>query len=129
MDFDKFILKVKEWGEISDSIDSIILVGSYARGDNTPDSDIDLCILTSDKEKYLNNPKIFSLFGKIEDYQLEDYGKLTSIRVWYNEGFEVEYGITDISWIDLPLDSGTREVLSDGYKVIVDKKKRFCKLQ
>jgi predicted nucleotidyltransferase len=32
-------------------VSRIILFGSYARGDETPDSDIDLCVLTPVKDK------------------------------------------------------------------------------
>lgn len=54
--------------------------------------------------------------------QTEYYGECTSVRVWYESGLEVEFGIVEPSWISLPLDNGTHKVLSDGYKVIVDKK-------
>jgi hypothetical protein len=33
-------------------------------------------------------------FGAIAKHQTEDYGKLISVRVWYQNGQEVEYGIT-----------------------------------
>jgi len=33
------------------SVEKIILFGSYARGDETHDSDIDLCIITNNQEK------------------------------------------------------------------------------
>jgi predicted nucleotidyltransferase len=32
-------------------ISKIILFGSYAKGEETPDSDIDLCVLTPEKDK------------------------------------------------------------------------------
>ena len=49
--------------------------------------------------------------------------------MWYGDGKEVEFGIVEPSWISIPLDSGTIKVLSDGYKLIVDKKKYFEKLE
>jgi hypothetical protein len=33
-------------------------------------------------------------FGVVETHQTEDYGKLTSLRAGYQNGTEVEYGIT-----------------------------------
>ena len=43
-------------------------------------------------------------FGQVEKYQTEDYGKLTSVRVWYQNGVEVEYGFTTPDWAVPPLD-------------------------
>lgn len=125
MNFQTFITEIKKWGEQTPFINTIILVGSYARGTEKPTSDIDLCILSTEKEKILNDPSIFNQFGKPSDFQIEYYGAMTSIRMWYQDGFELEYGIADMSWIASPLDSGTRQVLLDGYKVILDKTNAF----
>ena len=50
--------------------------------------------------------------GKVERQQVEDYGKATSLRVWYEDWLEVEYGLTDETWAALPLDEGTQAVIS-----------------
>ena len=75
---------------------AIALVGSYARGAARDDSDIDLVILMDQPQNYLKNLKWIKHFGIVEKQQTEDYGKLTSIRVWYQNSAvaEVEYGIT-----------------------------------
>ena len=52
-----------------------------------------------------------------------------ALRVWYKDGKEVEFGIVDPSWISIPLDAGTYKVLSDGYKLVVDKKGYFENLE
>lgn len=121
MCFEDFIAAIKKWGEAAEDINAIVLVGSYARGTNKTTSDIDLCILTNQKEGIVSNPSIFSQFGKPVKLDIEYYGVATSIRIWYENSFEVEYTIVDINWISLPLDSGTQQVLSNGYKIIVDK--------
>lgn len=125
MKFDDFIDRVKEWGENTSSIDSIVLVGSYARGTNKPTSDIDLCILTTEKDELISDTDVFSEFGEVQRKTEEYYGAVTSIRIWYKDGFEVEYGIAEPSWIDQPLDAGTHQVLIDGYKVLIDKYGKF----
>lgn len=38
---------LRQWAQEETSIESVILVGSWARGTNRPDSDMDLCILTA----------------------------------------------------------------------------------
>jgi uncharacterized protein len=121
----EFLNAVKQWGTETPSVQAIILIGSYARGTSKPDSDIDLCILSSQKQKLLSDTNWLSCFGTMINQQVEFYGAVTSLRVWYLEGFEVEYGLADPSWIFLPLDEGTRRVLSDGYQIIVDKNSDF----
>ena len=44
--YEKFIEAVKQWAEENGKIESVIIVGSYARGTNTVTSDLDLVILT-----------------------------------------------------------------------------------
>jgi predicted nucleotidyltransferase len=82
------------WASDQDDVQGIALVGPYARGAAKDDSDIDLVILTDQPQKYLGDLKWTERFGVVEKHQTEDYGKLTSLRVWYQNGVEVEYGIT-----------------------------------
>src|SRR5215213_10847328 len=76
------------------SVQAMALVGSYARGAAKDDSDIDLVILTDRPQTYLENVKWAERFGGIENHQTEDYGKLISLRIWYQGGVEVESGVT-----------------------------------
>jgi len=120
-----FIEQVKRWGINEPFVEAIILVGSYARGTQKEDSDIDLVILTSNKQHYLDNTQIFTTFGQIDRSNIEFYGECTSIRIWYKNGLEVEFGMVPLTWIELPLDLGTERTLSDGYKILVDKERMF----
>lgn len=122
---DIFLKDIKKWAKKEELIESIIVVGSYARGTYKVTSDIDLIIITSDKEKMLKNQTFINLFGEIKKSQIEYYGACTSIRVWYKDGKEVEFGIVSTSWREKPLDKGTIKVLSDGFKVVIDKKGYF----
>mgnify|MGYP001780637230 CR=1 FL=1 len=124
-----FINMLKEFSMNTPHIESVIVVGSYARGTNKETSDLDFCIITTNKNKMIDNPDFVKMFGTFEKMQTEHYGACTSIRVWYKDGLEVEFGIVEPSWISVPLDSGTHKVLSDGYKVIVDKKQYFQNLK
>jgi len=82
------------WASAQEDMQAIALVGSYARGAARDDSDIDLVLLTDEPQKYLEDLKWMERCGLVEKHQTEDYGRLTSIRVWYQNGVEVEYGIT-----------------------------------
>lgn len=119
--FEDFIEKTKEWAVNEPFVEAVILVGSYARGTQKADSDIDLVILTSNKQYYIDNTQILSAFGPIDRSNIEFYGECTSIRIWYKNGLEVEFGLVPLTWIDLPLDKGTERALSDGYKILIDK--------
>jgi predicted nucleotidyltransferase len=109
------------WAADQSDVQGIALVGSYARGSARDDSDIDLVILTDQPEKYLDEIKWAKRFGSVDKYQTEDYGKLISVRVWYQNGVEVEYGITTPDWAATPLDAGTREVISGGMIVLFER--------
>lgn len=119
--FESFIKRTINWAADESLIDAVILIGSYARGTQKEDSDIDLVVLTSDKQHYVDNPSVFAYFGEIESSNVELYGECTSVRVWYKSGLEVEFGMVISKWIDIPLDYGTRRALSDGYKILIDK--------
>jgi hypothetical protein len=43
---------------------------------------------------------------------------VTSLRVWYADGPEVEFGFATPGWMASPLDDGTRKVLEDGFRVL-----------
>ena len=118
---------LRQWAQEETSIESVILVGSWARGTNRPDSDMDLCILTARREGLLAENHFPSLFGKVRRQQTEYYGTCTSVRVWYEGGGgDRVWPGGSRTWIALPLDEGTRRVLSDGYCVLYDRAGHFC---
>lgn len=128
-EMEELINLLKTAADFDNRIESIVVIGSYARGTHTEESDIDLCIITTEKEALLKDYNFFAQFGMILKMQTEYYGACTSVRVWYKNGSEVEFGIVEPSWIRSPLDCGTHRVLCDGYKVIIDKKSYFSDLR
>ena len=117
----QFLEQLKQFAIARNDIQSVIIVGSYARNTFTENSDLDLCIITTNKSDMVSNTQFVSFFGDVVKKQIEYYGACTSIRVWYKSGLEVEFGIVEPSWIKLPLDKGTQKVLNDGYKIVLDK--------
>lgn len=124
----KLLSHVLAWAKDDPQMESVILVGSYARGRYTDTSDVDLVLLTPGKAQLLRTPTFVETFGTVMKKQTEDYGACTSIRVWYQDGPEVEFGLVEPSWIALPLDEGTRQVLRGGYQVLLDKQGYFQNL-
>jgi predicted nucleotidyltransferase len=112
---------VVKWAEIQPDILGIALVGSYARDEAKIDSDVDLVFLTLNPKELIDKPEWITEFGKAKSFEFEDWGVVTSLRVFYQDGLEVEYGITTIEWVIEPLDESTHQVIADGMKVLLDK--------
>lgn len=121
MRIDDFLVRVSEWAERQSDIVGVLLVGSYARGAPRPDSDLDLIILTADPQRYLDSVAFAGAFGFVSKREKEEWGRVTSVRVWYEDGLEVEYGFALPDWATLPLDPGTRQVVTDGMRIIFDR--------
>ena len=98
-EMEELINLLKTAADFDNRIESIVVIGSYARGTHTEESDIDLCIITTEKEALLKDYNFFAQFGMILKMQTEYYGACTSVRVWYKNGSEVEFGIVEPSWI------------------------------
>jgi predicted nucleotidyltransferase len=112
---------VVSWAEAKPDILGVALVGSYARGKAKIDSDVDLVFLTLNPKVLIDKPEWINEFGDAKSLKVEDWGLVTSLRVFYQEDFEVEYGITTLEWAREPLDEGTCQVIADGLKVLLDK--------
>lgn len=117
--------KLKEIGQNTSDIECILVVGSVAKETNTIGSDLDIMIITTNKSFLVQDKSFIEYFGIVCNSKIECYGTCTSIRVWYQDENEIEFGIVDPSWISLPFDFGTRKVLTEGYKIIIDKK-HYC---
>ena len=122
---DSFLADVVKWADKEQAIDSMLLVGSHARGTQRPDSDVDIVILTADKACFINDVSFASQFGEISRLETEEWGILTALRVFYKNGLEVEFGFAPLEWMGIPVPEGTDRVLRDGYRVLIDKNDRF----
>jgi predicted nucleotidyltransferase len=56
-DIRDFLDPFLQWASVDEDMQGVALVGSYARGEAREDSDIDLVILTSQPQNYLENLK------------------------------------------------------------------------
>ncbi len=50
---------------------------------------------------------------------MEDYNLVQSIRVFYGT-IEAEFGVTDQTWVKMPIDSETARVINDGLWILYD---------
>jgi uncharacterized protein len=62
-----------------------------------------------------------SCVGASTAVDIEDWGAITSVRVHYSSGEEVEYGVGAVGWARTsPIDPGTRGVICDGVVKLYD---------
>jgi predicted nucleotidyltransferase len=116
---DDLIQRFVAWARGRAEIRAVVLVGSHARGMARPDSDVDLVILSVRPEMLLIDHAWIRTFGTVLRETREDWGQLQSIRVWYDHGPEVEFGVTHVEWA-APNDESTLAVLRDGSRVLMD---------
>lgn len=127
----EFFHQFKEWTTKQENILGAALVGSHARNAAKEYSDIDLMIIAKDPSMYLNDNSWIDRFGKVKENGVkdEDWGLVKTKRVFYENGIEAEFNITTEEWTKInPVDEGTKRVMTDGNKILVDKQDLFKKL-
>ena len=118
---DGFLDAVRAWAATRPDLEAILLVGSHARGTATGSSDVDLVLLVQTPELYVQDIDWARAFGLLKRWRVEDWGAVSSLRAWYEDGPEIEFGFATPDWAAAPLDRGTRQVLADGFMVIYDR--------
>lgn len=113
-----FLQRVREWAKGESQIRAITLVGSHARGNASASSDIDIILLVEDPERFIQDQAWAATFGTVIRSRVEDWGRVQSLRVWYDDGAEVEFGVTDPDWGADPDDHATRGVIEAGHQVV-----------
>jgi predicted nucleotidyltransferase len=118
MDVETFLQRVIAWARGQPQVASVGLVGSYARGNASSSSDVDLILRAEHPDMFTHDQVWASTFGDVVRSQLEDWGRVQSVRVWYSYGLEVEYGFTGLDWGTDPEDLATQRVIRDGYRAL-----------
>lgn len=125
-----FLTQLIYWAQQQESIQAVALVGSYARGKEKKDSDIDLMIIVKDPQMYIADEKWIYLFGEVEKIQNEVWTQVKTKRVFYKDGLEIEFNFDKDTWVkSRPIDSGTKRVVNDGMQILIDKEGMLEELQ
>lgn len=116
-----FVEAVRLWAPAVPGLRAVALAGSYASGRARPDSDVDLIVLCDEPACLLTDRAWLGVFGEAVAVSVEDWGAVTSLRVRYAGGLEVEWGLGRPSWAaTAPLDAGTARVVADGFRPLYD---------
>lgn len=115
-----FLNNLSAWAETRSDVVGLALVGSHARGAGRPDSDVDLVMLCVKPIALANRNDWVARFGRVREIISETYGVVRALRVYYENGLEVEFGLTPLKWTTIPLDAGTQRVISDGMYILYD---------
>jgi predicted nucleotidyltransferase len=111
---------VVAWAARRADVRGVALVGSHARGTARADSDVDLILLTHRPHELARDTAWVNGLGQVSRLAVEDWGRVTSVRVWYRDGPEVEYGLATVDWATEP-DAGTLRVVADGFRILLDR--------
>jgi len=116
----EFIGKAEAWCKSRADLEGLAVVGSHARGNPTPESDLDLIALVAEPAHYVHHHGWVADFGRAGRIDVEHWGQLTAVRALFHGGPEVEFGLTTPGWCAVPVDPGTRQVLAGGCRVLFD---------
>lgn len=122
-DYRRVVRSVTAWATQQPDIVGVAVVGSWARGQARMDSDVDLVVLTTDKDRYITDGRwVPDAVGELAELvRTQDWGPLTERRVVLRSGLEVEFGFVPPSWAGVdPADPGTARVVRDGCSPLVD---------
>ena len=127
---DRVLRDATVWASTRRDVAGVALVGSWARGTASDESDVDLVLLTDDPTGYTHREDwVAELFPSAQLMRTGDWGAIVERRLLLPSGLEVEVGVGSPSWAAVePLDEGTRRVVRDGLRVLYDPRELLADL-
>jgi uncharacterized protein len=128
------VFAVAGWVEREPDLRALAVAGSWARGTAQPDSDCDLLILTTRLARFRGDTWLGALGLEREGFRIiacepAVYGMAQSWHLQLEPGDALELCFADTSWAAAdPVDPGTRWVITDGLRTVVDKDGGFRRL-
>jgi predicted nucleotidyltransferase len=107
---------------------AMAVCGSWARGNPRADSDLDILIITQDptplrrSQKWIQEIQFYEAGFEYIDHEIAEYGAVWSAHIELKPGAELELTVAEENWASVDaMDMGTRSVITDAFKIIVDK--------
>jgi len=119
------VKKVKKWVEKESEIRAALLIGSYARGEERGDSDVDFVFIVDDVNKWVTNIDWVKSFGQLLSISIEQFEDVKVLRVYYQDSNELEFGFVTEEWVNKPYTAATQEAIDSGMIVLIDRNKYF----
>ena len=122
------------WVRASSGLRALALVGSWFRGTARPDSDLDLLILANNPEQYQSDQNWLYQIALPDPFRVISsksvpYGVVWSCHALLDPAAELELTFGALDWASTdPIDAGSRRVISDGFRMIVDKDGRLQRI-
>jgi hypothetical protein len=111
------------WAAGRPDIRAVAVVGSWARGEATETSDLDVIVITDEVDEYVGaDTWVLDATGQRgRTVRSRPWGVLSEQRVLLASSFEVEFGFARASWADSsPPDAGTLDVVRKGLSILYD---------
>jgi uncharacterized protein len=132
---DALMRVVAGWAKRRDDIRAMALVGSWARGHPRRASDLDLLLLSERpadyrrRRKWLREIDFRAAGSRPRSSEGAAYGAAWSLHVHLRPVAEVELTFAGCAWANTtPIDDGTRSVVTDGLRIVLDRDGMLAKL-
>lgn len=121
LEVERLIGAVREWSGGRPDVRAVGLIGSWARGEATAESDVDLVVLAEDPAAYTQSDEWVRELGAADVVATRAWGVVVERRLLLPEGLEVDVAVGELSWAaTAPLDEGTARVASAGMVALHD---------
>jgi putative acetyltransferase len=128
MNYLELLATMDQWVQQQSNIEGAAIVGSYARGDNHSNSDIDIVLITPETNLFTENTTWLSeLFPTATNISHEIWGATQAFRFWLDD-LEVELNFCPPFWASIPVEPGTANVVHGGMTLLRDTKHVLQKL-
>ncbi len=122
--------RAREWASRRADVVAVGLAGAWARDDACMDSDVDLVLLTTMKQSYLDDESWVRELGGLRVIRTEQWGPtMTERRFTLPSGLEVEAGIAPPSWASTdPVDPNLQPIVREGFLILYDPEELLARL-
>lgn len=121
----KLMYDFVSWAGEQSHIAGIALVGPCADDENEEAGELTFLLLSDKKSKTIDAILHQFHFEEMEQVSKEDRGSLVTIRISYASGLEVEFGVADEAWLQVPIEQAAGDAFMQGFKVIWEREALF----